>query len=119
MDDIFTWDEVVGCAAPLDLPETLASCSTLPELLEAAVLPLLEATAGCVALPELLEAAEEKKLRSEVAGCSALLPEGELLIAGCAALPEARPDGSESNGFFLDAGCAALLEVSCDLSIQR
>ena len=73
IDDIFTWDEVVGCAAPLDLPETLASCSTLPELLEAAVLPLLEATAGCVALPALLEAAAEKKLRSAVAGRSALL----------------------------------------------
>ena len=42
-------------------------------MLEAAVLPLLEAAAGCPALPELLEAAEEKKLRSAVAGRSALL----------------------------------------------
>ena len=42
-------------------------------MLEAAVLQLLEAAAGRAALPELLEAAEEKKLRSEVAGRSALL----------------------------------------------
>ena len=73
MDDIFNWDRVAGCAALLDLAETLASRSALPELLEAAVLPLLEATAGCAALPELLEAAKEKKLRSAVAGRSALL----------------------------------------------
>ena len=37
------------------------------------MLQLLEAAAGCPALPELLGAAEEKKLRSEVAGRSALL----------------------------------------------
>ena len=73
MDDIFNWDRVAGCAALLDLAETLATRSALPELLEAAVLPLVEATPGCAALPELLEAAEEKKLRSAVAGRSALL----------------------------------------------
>ena len=88
-------------------------------MVEAAWLQLLEAAAGGATLLELLGAAEEKKLRSEVAGCSALLPESELIIAGCAALPEARPDGSKSNAFFLDAGCAALLEVSCDFFIQR
>ena len=47
--------------------------TALPELLEAAVLQLLEAAAGCAVLAELREAAEEKKLRSEVAGSSALL----------------------------------------------
>ena len=60
MDNIFNWQGDAGCAA-------------LPELLEAAVLQLLEAAPGCAALPELLEAAEENKLRSEVAGRSALL----------------------------------------------
>ena len=73
MENIFNWDGVAGCSALLDLAETLASRSALPELLEAAVLLLLKATADCAALPELLEAAEEKKLRSEVAGRSALL----------------------------------------------
>ena len=65
--------EITGCSALLDPAETLAGRSALPELLEAAVLPLLVAAAGCPALPELLEAAEEKKLRSAVAGRSALL----------------------------------------------
>ena len=60
MDDNCKWDELPGCSA-------------LPQLLEAAVLPVLEATAGRSAPPELLEAAEEKKLRSAVAGRSALL----------------------------------------------
>ena len=106
-------DALTGCAA------SRAGCAALPELLEAAWLQLLEAAAGGATLLELLGATEEKKLRSEVAGCSALLPQSELIIAGCAALPEARPDGSESNAFFLDAGCAALLEVSCDFFIQR
>ena len=73
MDDIFDWDRVAGSAALLDLAETFATRSALPELLEAAVLPLVEATPGCAGLPELLEAAEEKKLRSAVAGRSALL----------------------------------------------
>ena len=83
MDDIFKWDgvagrsappdEITGCSTLLDLAETLAGRSALPELPEAAVQPLLETAAGCAALPELFEAAEEKKLRSEVAGCSALL----------------------------------------------
>ena len=73
MDDIFDWDRVAGSAALLDLAETFATRSALPELLEAAVLPLLKAAAGCPALPELLEAAEEKKLRSAVAGRSTLL----------------------------------------------
>ena len=83
MDDIFKWDgvagrsappdEITGCSALLNPVETLAGRSTLPDLLEAAMLPLLNATAGCAGLPELLEAAEEKKLRSAVAGRSALL----------------------------------------------
>ena len=73
MDDIFKWDGITGCSALLDLAETLAGRSALPELLEAAVLPLLKAAAGCPAVPELLETAAEKKLRSEVAGRSALL----------------------------------------------
>lgn len=73
MDDIFDWDRVAGSAALLDLAETFATRSALPELLEAAVLPLVEATPGCAALPEFLEAAEEKKLRRAVAGSSALL----------------------------------------------
>ena len=60
MDDNCKWDELPGCPA-------------LPQLLEAAVLPVLEATAGRSAPPELLEAAEEKKLRSALAGRSALL----------------------------------------------
>ena len=37
------------------------------------MLPLVEAPPGCLGLPELLETAEEKKLRSAVAGRSALL----------------------------------------------
>ena len=73
MDDIFNWDGIAGCSALLDLAETSASRSALPELLEAAVLLLLKATADCAVLPELLEAAEKKKLRSAVAGRSALL----------------------------------------------
>ena len=56
----------------MDLAETLAGCSTLPALLEPAVLPVLEPAAGCPALPTLLDAAEEKKERSALAGCSAL-----------------------------------------------
>ena len=47
-------------------PSCEAGCTALTELLEAAVLQLLEAAAGC-------EAGEAKKLRSEVAGRSALL----------------------------------------------
>ena len=73
MDNIFDWDRVAGSAALLDLAETFATRSALPELLEAAVLPLVEATPGCTALPEFLEAAEEKKLRRAVAGSSAPL----------------------------------------------
>ena len=72
MDDIFDWDRVAGSAALLDLAETFATRSALPELLEAAVLPV-EATPGCTALPEFLEAAEKKKLRRAVGGSSALL----------------------------------------------
>ena len=59
MDDSCKWDEVTGREA-------------LPKLLEAAVLPILETAAGCPTLPEWLEAAEEKKLRSALAGRSAL-----------------------------------------------
>ena len=40
-------------------------------------------------------------------------------VAGCAALPEAPPDGLVLGLLLLDAGCAALLETLCDLSIQR
>ena len=77
MDDIFKWDAVAGRSA---LPDAITNCSALPELLEAAMLPLLQAAAGCPALSELLEAAEEKKLRSEVPGRSALVQ----LVAGSA-----------------------------------
>ena len=73
MDNIFDWDKVTGCAALLDLAETFATPSALPELLESAVLPLVEAPPGCLGLPELLETAEEKKLRGAVAGRSTLL----------------------------------------------
>ena len=73
MDDIFDWDRVAGSAALLDLADTFATRSALPELLEAAVLPLVEATPGCLGLPELLETAEEKKLLGAVAGRSTLL----------------------------------------------
>ena len=100
MDDIFSWDGIAGCSTLLDLAETLAGRSALPELLEAAVLPLLKATAGCAALPELLEAAEEKKLRSAVAGRSALLQ-----LVGGSALSELL--GAAEAGRFM----AALTEM--------
>ena len=63
------------------------------------MLHLLEAAAGCAALAQLREAAEEKKLRSEVAGCSALLL-CELLGAA-----EEKKLRSEV------AGCSALLQL--------
>ena len=52
-------------SGPFSTPDEITGCSAL--------LDPAEALAGRSALPELLEAAEEKKLRSEVAGRSALL----------------------------------------------
>ena len=50
MDDIFNWDGVAGCSA---LRNGVAGCSAL--------LDLAETLAGRSALPELLEAAEDMK----------------------------------------------------------
>ena len=91
---------LTGCAA------SRAGCAALPELLEAAWLQLLEAAAGGAALSELLGAAEEKKLRSEVAGCSALL---ELL--GGSVLPELLGAAEDKKRFM--AASRKLVSLKC------
>ena len=75
-------------------------------MLKAAVLQLLEAAAGWAALAEVSEAAEEKKLRSEVAGRSALLQ-----LLGSSALSELIGAAEEKKLRREVAGRSALLQL--------